>query len=176
MLSGGIDSATALALACQGDGHASALFIDFGQAAADAEAAAAVAVAAHYGVPLRALECKGLHFSAGEIRGRNAMLAHLALIAHPGESGLVIIGVHAGTKYRDCSPVFVTVVQQSYDFHTDGRLIISAPFVGHEKSGIFDLARQIGVPLALTYSCEDGNVACGRCLSCRDREALLARA
>ncbi len=175
LLSGGMDSTTALALACSASLQVSALFVDYGQSSASSEAAAAAAVADHYSVPYRILRLAGLSFSAGEIRGRNALLVHCALVAFPAETGIVIIGIHGGTSYRDCNPDFVTLMQRSFDFHCDGRLAIAAPFADQLKGDVYNLALQLKAPLALTYSCEAGNVPCGRCLSCRDREALLAR-
>jgi 7-cyano-7-deazaguanine synthase len=175
LLSGGIDSAAALALICEAGSPAAALYVDYGQAAAASEAKASAAVAAYYRVGYQSVGCSGRSFGAGEIRGRNALLVHLALFAFRGDTGVVVIGIHAGTSYRDCSSDFVRLMQQSYDFHTAGQIALSAPFVDHVKGDVVSLALQLGLPLDLTYSCEAGNEPCGRCLSCQDREAILAR-
>jgi 7-cyano-7-deazaguanine synthase len=175
LLSGGIDSAAALALICQAGSPVSALFVDYGQGAAASEARASAALAVHFGVKRQTLTCSGSNFGAGEIRGRNAFLTHLALMTFQGETGVVVMGIHAGTVYRDCSSDFVDLIQQSYDFHVGGRISLAAPFVDYFKADVFNLALKIGLPVELTYSCEAANEPCGMCVSCCDREELLAR-
>src|SRR5690348_9820296 len=81
LLSGGIDSATALALAVKTERQLSTLFVDYGQAAATSERAASGAVAAHYRVHYRTLRLADLSFGTGDIRGRNAFLLHVAMLA-----------------------------------------------------------------------------------------------
>jgi 7-cyano-7-deazaguanine synthase len=174
--SGGLDSTTALALACSEGAAVETLFVDYGQGAASAEDRASAAVAGHYGVCRRALRLGDLEFGAGEIRGRNALLLHIALLVFPAERGSVVLGIHAGTPYRDCSPEFVTDMGRSYDFHTAGTIALAAPFVDTDKGGVYSLAADLDVPVALTHSCEQSDVPCGRCLSCQDRLALDARA
>jgi 7-cyano-7-deazaguanine synthase len=120
LCSGGIDSTTALALACQRGDPARALFVDYGQAASEAEERASRAIAGHHGVEHTVLRVAGKSFAAGEIPARNAVLVHLALF--DVGRGSVVIGIHAGTGYRDCSPEFVELMQLSYDFHSEGRL------------------------------------------------------
>ena len=175
LLSGGIDSAAALALTRDSGAPTSAFFVDYGQASAAREAQASASLAAHYSVPLKTLRCSGLSFGSGEIRGRNAFLAHAALMAFPNDAGVVVIGIHDGTGYRDCSSDFASLVQRSFDFHTGGRIALATPFIGHFKGDVFNIAVKLGVPLELTYSCEAGVTPCGECLSCRDREILFAR-
>src|SRR5216683_394109 len=133
LLSGGIDSATVLGLASRDGTAPTALFVDYGQAAARSEAASSIALAAHYHAPHRTLRFSGLSFGPGEIRGRNAFLAHAALLAFDGNAGVVMIGIHSGTAYKDCSSNFVDLVQQSYDFHTSGAISFSAPLVTQSK-------------------------------------------
>lgn len=175
LLSGGIDSATALAMVKQGDGEASSVFIDFGQPAASAEAKSAQRISAHFEVPHREIRLIDHHFEPGEIRARNAWLLHTALLLTENQ-GLVVIAIHAGTPYRDCSPAFIEVMRQSFDFHTDGTVGLSAPFLTHTKPEIFNLAVRLDVPIELTHSCEAGDVPCHKCLSCLDRDGLLTGA
>jgi len=174
LLSGGIDSATALALAVKTKRQLSALFVDYGQAAATSERAASAAVASHYRVRHRTLRLADLSFGTGEIRGRNAFLLHVAMLVTSNKSGAVILAIHSGTRYRDCTVEFVNLMQQSLDFHTGGELVVAAPFVAMNKVEIYQVAKRLEVPIQLTYSCEAGNSPCGACLSCIDREALLA--
>jgi 7-cyano-7-deazaguanine synthase len=175
LLSGGIDSSAVLALTLEVGTSASALFVDYGQAAASSEAKASAAIAGHFGVEYQSLTCTGQTFGAGEIRGRNAFLVHTALMVLRQTKAVVVLGIHAGTTYRDCSPSFLELMQRSYDFHTGGQVSLAAPLVDQVKGDVVRLASEMGVPVELTYSCEAANEPCGKCLSCRDREELLAR-
>lgn len=174
LASGGIDSSTLIGLAVAEDMPVSALFVDYGQAAANGEEAAVQAVCSHFGVCLRTASSRGMTFGGGEIRGRNAFLLHIALMNFSWTSGSVLIGLHAGTGYRDCSPEFVELIRRSFDFHTGGAVDIGAPFIDWSKSDVYRLALEIGVPVDLTYSCEVADAPCGTCASCLDREALGA--
>jgi 7-cyano-7-deazaguanine synthase len=175
LLSGGIDSATALGLATHSGHLLSTLFINYGQAPAEAEGRAASAIARHYRIPHRELSLIGLEFGSGEVRGRNAFLLHVALLAAGQDVSVITIGIHAGTGYCDCSPDFVETMRRSYDLYSRGAVALAAPFIGLSKSDVVALAGALQVPLAVTYSCEAGNNPCGNCLSCLDRDGLLAR-
>jgi 7-cyano-7-deazaguanine synthase len=177
LLSGGIDSATLLAHACQTWPRVESLFVDYGQAAADGERAAAQSFAAAAGVDHREVSFAGPTFGAGEIRGRNAFLIHAALLAWPEQAGAIALGIHGHSVYRDCSPEFASLMQQSLDLHTAGAVQLSTPFITWTKGEVFSLALELGISLDLTYCCEaSGTAPCGTCESCRDRDHLLASA
>ena len=114
-----------------------------------------------------------MSFGPGEIRGRNAYLLHTALMEFPTSSGVVALGIHAGTGYVDCSPGFMDVMQRSYDFHTGGKVTVAAPFLNWTKQQVYALAAELNVPLAQTYSCESACLPCGECRSCLDRSLLV---
>src|SRR5688500_19426671 len=42
-------------------------------------------------------------WGVGFVPGRNAFLLHTALMAVTFQKGMVAIGIHSGTAYRDCS-------------------------------------------------------------------------
>jgi 7-cyano-7-deazaguanine synthase len=176
LLSGGLDSATALA-AFGREHSVNAAWIGYGQAAERAERNAAQNLARAFDIQLREILVSGDHFGAGEIVGRNAFLVHAALLGlGPGPVSLVM-GIHAGTDYRDCTPEFGRVMQASLDFHRDGEVQLVLPFVTWQKSDIYGYAIELDVPIDMTWSCEDGGeIPCGSCLSCGDRERLLASA
>jgi 7-cyano-7-deazaguanine synthase len=176
LLSGGIDSAVALALARSKGAPLASLFIDYGQRPAVAEARASSSISAYYGAAHRELKLHQLSFTAGEIRGRNAFLLHTALLAIDDETSVVAIGLHSGTAYRDCSPPFVDLMQTSFDFHTGGRVSISCPLLTHTKKDIIALAAVLKVPIAMTHSCEADDTPCHSCLSCLDRGSFLVGA
>jgi 7-cyano-7-deazaguanine synthase len=139
------------------------------------EAAASRAVASHVGLDLAEIAVSGMPVPEGEILGRNALLVHLAMTLMGQAPGTVVLGIHAGTGYRDCTPAFVGAMQDLLDFHKDGIVRIHAPFVTLSKKEVFDLAVSCGVPLHLTWSCEvSGSAPCRLCPSCRDMELLNA--
>jgi 7-cyano-7-deazaguanine synthase len=173
--SGGIDSTAAAALAVAEKRDCTTMFVDYGQAAAKAEDRSSAGVADHYRLDRRVLTVSGLSFGSGEIRGRNSFLVNAALLAFPANSGSIVLGIHAGTGYRDCDPDFVALMQQSLDFHTGGTIALVAPFIDASKASLFAIAEDLKIPVELTFSCEAGSEPCGACQSCRDR-ASLARA
>jgi 7-cyano-7-deazaguanine synthase len=96
-----------------------------------------------------------------------------ALMERPRSATGIAIGIHAGTAYPDCSPLFVDRMQAVYDLYTSGRVKIVAPFLEWSKGEILAYACSSGVPLGLTYSCEAGSEPpCECCRSCLDRKLL----
>lgn len=174
LLSGGLDSTTLVASLLEQRASVSALFVDYGQAAADNERVSARAVADYYGIPLDVITVSGLAFGEGEIRGRNAFLLHTGLLAAPTGPTVLLIGIHGGTAYVDCSAPFVELERRSFDLHTGGEVQVAAPFLAMSKGDLLQLAHDIGVRFELTYSCERGGQPCGACLSCLDRAYLSA--
>jgi 7-cyano-7-deazaguanine synthase len=158
-------------------GHqVSSLFVDYGQPSSAQERAAAAAVSREMRVQFAVTRVCGVQVPAGKIPGRNALLLTVALMRFEGDCGLISIGIHAGTDYEDCSPIFVERMQAIFDLYSDGSVRIDAPFLRWTKRDIFDFAISAGLPVKLTYSCELGSERpCGRCTSCRDIEALNAR-
>lgn len=174
LLSGGVDSAVVLALLTAGGRDAGAVWIDYGQPAAAAEREASKTIASSYGAAWTELSVLGLvPPAAGEFPGRNDMLMALAAAAAPGRS--LAIGVHAGTSYADCSPSWVEEWHGLLTVQYHGVVRLLAPLADLTKAQVYALAHQLGVPTALTYSCEASAVPCGCCSSCADRRMLDAR-
>jgi 7-cyano-7-deazaguanine synthase len=176
LVSGGIDSAALLAFYTRQRFSVRALFVDFGQPAAKQESRAARSVCNHYGVQLSTMNVKcGAAFSPGEISGRNAFLLFAAVLARGSEPGIVAIGIHEGTSYYDCTAGFLKTIQTIVDGYAVGKIKVAAPFLNWGKQIIWEFCKKYGVPVTSTYSCEKGGVhPCGKCLSCKDREALSA--
>ena len=172
LASGGVDSTTLLCLCVERGTEPGALFIDHGQAAAQSENAAVARLSSHLGLSYRRVRYNGSKFGSGEIRGRNAYLLHTALMEFPGQSGIVAIGIHAGTGYEDCSPEFVDVMRRSFELHTGGAIDVVAPFLHWTKQEVYGLAARLRVPFEETYSCEAANTPCNRCRSCIDRQSF----
>ena len=176
LLSGGIDSSTCLAYLLSEGFDVEAVFVRYGQAAGARELRAAKSVARHFRVPLRLIRM--VHCARkgpGLIVGRNAFLVCAAVLEASKDAQLVAIGIHAGTRYRDCTPLFLRKLQNLFDVCTGGSVQISAPFLKWTKREIWELATRLKVPLSATYSCERGlKQPCGKCDSCGDLEILRA--
>jgi len=174
LLSGGLDSAAcAHFLLTQGYSVRGA-FIDFGQASSHMERQAAQAVAEHMGFALTSYEIKGTRArSTGELVGRNAFLITSVFFLSPRPLGLLGIGIHAGTRYFDCSPAFFEPMAKLIAEHSDGTESLIAPFLNWTKADIHNYYLSSELPLSITYSCEAGSdPPCGRCASCQDRRVL----
>jgi 7-cyano-7-deazaguanine synthase len=173
-MSGGIDSAACAHLLRSQGMAVDGLFINHGQAAAEPEARAVAALTDHLGIGLRKAGLLWSRpFGPGELPGRNAFLIFTALLVSGGRSGLLGLGLHAGTPYYDCSEAFVTSIGQLVAEHTDGRVSLVVPFVTWTKKEVYDYFVSAGLPINATYSCEAGKEPpCGACASCRDRQAL----
>lgn len=171
LVSGGLDSATALASLRDRDLTPTSLFIDYGQPARIEERAAAERIADRFGVAHRSVEIDGLPVPDGEIPGRNALLVLTAMMAAPAPQAIVL-GVHEGTEYWDCSREFIGRIQGLLDGYAAGAVQLLAPFAALSKPAVYVLAKELGVDVGLTYSCERAGGPCGACLSCKDVEAL----
>ncbi len=176
LLSGGLDSAVCLNFYQQSDHNLAALFIDYGQPSANRELAAAIHVARWFDVELDQITAAGLpEFGDGFVRGRNAFLLMTALMSFKSGSGLIALGIHAGTSYSDCSEEFVVSMRKLFDLYSSGAIMIDAPLLSWNKVEIWNYALSNSIPVADTYSCELGlDQPCGVCLSCRDVEMLNA--
>jgi len=152
------------------------IFVDYGQSAAYYEKKAAADVSEQLNIPLHDVRISGpesIKFGSGEIRGRNLFLAATAITFAPVDNGLVVLGIHAGTPYFDCSTVFLDELRRLIENMSDGSFSLSAPLINLEKSEIYDYLKSKRLCFESTYSCEAGKSnGCGVCLSCRDRKAL----
>ena len=175
-MSGGIDStACAQYYVSRGD-VVSGIFVDYGQPAGCPELNAVKQISKYLGLPLSIMSFRAdLTIGSGEIRGRNAFLIFAALMGANLQSGIISLGIHAGTPYYDCSTVFVDQVRDLVYAYSSGKIALHCPFLNRDKGFIYSYATEARIPIHLTYSCEVGTVPpCGCCLSCLDRNALQA--
>lgn len=198
VLSGGLDSTTALAVALKGCRELPvAIFFDYGQRHLDRELAAARDVAEHYGIELRVVPTRGImsgssltdadkrvpregydeeSMASTVVQGRNLLFAAVA-IAASAEGGRVWLGVHGGDHhlYPDCRPEFwegLTLLAQ-----TAYATQIVTPFLHLSKSDIASRGADLDAPLHLTYSCyEGGEEHCGECGTCHERREAFSLA
>ena len=176
LLSGGIDSASCTHVLKKQGFPVEALFVDFGQAAAPMEEAAAKRLCIKMDVPLETVSIQSdRRFGPGEINGRNAFLIFTALALRKQTRGPIVIGIHAGTPYFDCSEHFFHSVSSLVEECSSGNANLIAPFLTWSKSDVYEYFVASKLPVGDTYSCEVGALEpCGSCLSCIDRANLDA--
>lgn len=194
LVSGGLDSATALAIAVEQGFDVTALSVHYGQRHA-LELSAAVAVATRHGV--KHVESRvelfgGSALTAGAplptssggipatyVPARNTVLLSLALsLAEVVGAQDIFIGANAVdySGYPDCRPEYIEAYERMANLATkaaiDGRrLCVHAPLIGMTKGEIISHGLALGVDYALTSSCYDPSEAgaCGVCDSCSIR-------
>lgn len=169
LLSGGIDSTACIHYYLKLNFSVTSLFIDYGQKSKYQEYLSARKVAKYYGIKIKKITVTHLNkMSAGLINGRNLFLLSTALLCF-GNNGLIAIGIHDGTTYKDCKYPFIEVVQKVVDIYYNGSVIIDTPFIKFTKNEIWNYCLENKVPVNITYSCENGkNQPCGKCESCKD--------
>lgn len=198
LLSGGLDSATALAIAMDEGYACHALAVDYGQRhRSELNAAQRVAEAA--GVPLKVLpldlraiggsaltddidvpeeETSGIPVTY--VPARNTILLSLALgLGEVLGADAIYIGVNAVdySGYPDCRPEFIAAYQAMARLATKAgvegaQTTIRTPLIDLTKTQIIQRGTELGVDYALTVSCyqaDDDGRACGACDSCRIR-------
>lgn len=172
LLSGGVDSMACVNFYMTLGYEVECIFCDYGQPAAIPEKQASRIIAEYYKTPLKILEVKNMNIpESGEICGRNALLVWLAFCKIGFGSYKIILGIHAGTGYVDCSTQFVDAINRALDVYSSGTVILEAPLLSWHKSNIMAYCRENLLPLNFTYSCETGSIPpCGQCLSCLDRK------
>jgi 7-cyano-7-deazaguanine synthase len=177
LLSGGIDSTACIHFYAHQHLRVEPMFVNYGQPASQAEVTSARAVCAFYQLQLRTIRIQGPRITrSGEILARNLVLVSSALMVVGLRTNLIALGIHSGTRYFDCSRAFIKLCEQLLEGYTDGRVRIGAPFLSMDKGRIWNYCKQNRVPTHLTWSCEASSAKpCGKCLSCKDKESLLAR-
>jgi 7-cyano-7-deazaguanine synthase len=181
LVSGGLDSATCLAIA-QAEGYACyALSFDYGQRsvselAAAARLAEAAGVAAHKTLPIdmgaiggSALTDRSIAVPEQETQGipvtyvpaRNTVFLSYALAwAEVVSAEAIFIGVNAldYSGYPDCRPEYINAFQSLIDLATkagvEGKSIaLRTPLIDLTKAEIIDVGLRLGVDYAATVSC-----------------------
>jgi len=171
--SGGVDS-TALIQYYQDKGYKSirGIHFNYGQPAQAGEVRALINIAKLYQIEIEWVDLRPTIAieQNGEFIGRNALFVLAALNCFKQSSGLISLGIHAGSVYYDCSPLFVQQMQSILDGYVEGLIKLNAPFLQFSKGDIFSYCRAHKVPVALTYSCDrNAENPCNACPSCLER-------
>ncbi len=121
---------------------------------------------------------KGEGIPVTYVPARNTIFLSLALAyAEVIDADAIFIGVNAVdySGYPDCRPEYIEAFQRMADLATkrgvEGRPIkIKAPLLYLSKAEIVKKGYELGVPFEKTWSCyREGEKACGKCDSCRLR-------
>jgi 7-cyano-7-deazaguanine synthase len=195
LLSGGLDSATTLAIA-RDQGFASyCLSVDYGQ-----RHSAELAAAARVATTLGASRHRTIHLDINQFGGsaltdpdiavpvagiepgipvtyvpaRNTIMLSLALAwAEVLGSQDIFLGVNAVdySGYPDCRPEFVRAFEIMANLATKAavegrRLTVHAPLIEMTKADIIRLGSQLGVPYGLTVSCYQADAEGRACGLC----------
>jgi 7-cyano-7-deazaguanine synthase len=200
LLSGGLDSATVLAIATDQGYDCHALSLDYGQRhRSELKAAQRVADAMSATLKTVELDLRAFGGSAltddidvpeeeGEgipvtyVPARNTIMLSLALAwAEVLGANDVFIGVNAVdySGYPDCRPEFINAFEEMANLATKAavvgnRLEIHTPLIDLTKAEIIRQGTELGVDFSLTVSCyqaDEQGKACGVCDSCRIRKA-----
>ena len=204
LLSGGLDSATALAVARRDGFECHALSFEYGQRhAVELQAAKRIATAlgavSHTVVPVGLDVFGGSALTSDDIAvpkdststgipvtyvpARNTVFLSLALAyAEVLDAWDIFIGVNVldYSGYPDCRPDYIAAFEKMAAFATKaavegrGRLRVQAPLIRMTKAEIIRLGTSLGVDYALTVSCYDPAVDGTACGRC-DACALRAR-
>jgi 7-cyano-7-deazaguanine synthase len=198
LVSGGLDSVTALAIAQEQGYECFALSVDYGQRHhSELDAAKRVAAAAAVPLKILPLDLRAVGGSAltddidvpeNETSGipvtyvpaRNTIMLSLALaFAEVLGADDIFIGVNAVdySGYPDCRPEFIEAYQQMARLATKagvegGKMTIHTPLIDLTKSEIIQRGKELGVDYSMTVSCyqaDGAGRACGVCDSCRIR-------
>ncbi|MEA3109572.1 MAG: 7-cyano-7-deazaguanine synthase [Gammaproteobacteria bacterium] len=194
LLSGGLDSATVLAIARSQGFRTFALSVHYGQRhIAELEAAARVAAAlgAHQhrvmGVDLAGIGGSALTDSAVAVPesatagipvtyvpARNTLLLSLALgWAEVVGAGDIFVGVNSidYSGYPDCRPEFIDAFQRLAQLATKAgvegsRVTIQVPLIRMTKADIIRAGRDLGVDYGMTVSCYQADATGRACGKC----------
>ena len=203
LLSGGLDSATVLAVARRDRFDCFALSFDYGQRhraelAAAARVAQSLGAVKHLVVPIDLRLFGGSALTADiavpkdglapgipvtYVPARNTVFLSLALAwAEVLEASDIFIGVNAidYSGYPDCRPEFIQAFEHMANLATkagvEGKthIQIHTPLIQLSKSAIIKLGAELGVDFSLTHSCYDPDQNGKPCGQCDSCRLRLA--
>ncbi|HXL81663.1 MAG TPA: 7-cyano-7-deazaguanine synthase QueC [Pyrinomonadaceae bacterium] len=196
LVSGGMDSCVAAALAHRDVSQLAFLHVSYGQRTEARERQAFEALAEHYGVKQRlvvslahlaqiggsSLTDSGIAIAEANLQSQSIPTsyvpfrnAHLLSVATSWAEVIggryIYIGAVAedSSGYPDCRPEFYEAFQQAINLGTKPStdIEIRTPVIAMKKSEIVSLGQGLNAPLELTWSCyARSDRACGKCDSC----------
>lgn len=203
LLSGGMDSVTALYWAKQEHEVVGAVSFDYGAKHNHREVALAEWQCGHLDVwhdivslPfVNELFASDLLKSGGDIPDghyeeesmkrtvvpfRNGIMLSIACgIAESRGAEALVIAAHAGDHaiYPDCREPFMHAMADAMREGTYARIELLRPFIHLDKAAIAKLGNSLGVDFGKTWSCyKGGTIHCGKCGTCVERREAFIKA
>lgn len=197
LLSGGMDSVTAMYHARQKYDLVLALSFDYASKHNEQELACARYHADRLNVPHKIVDIRNIsaHLNSALLQSgddipdgeydcsnmaqtvvpfRNGIMLSIAAgVAESIHAGVILIAAHSGdhTLYPDCRESFVSAMAEAIRCGTYDGIQICAPFVVSSKTDIARIGHELGVDFARTWSCYKGGTAhCGTCGTCLERK------
>ena len=196
LLSGGIDSATALALSkkVKSDEITSAIHIYFSIGNSESSLASARRISRQYSTPLEVLDLSQIAKSfiglslgnqpalglamSGTTRSLNCPIGVFG-IASNYSMALESFRMITGVNKNDLKGVIGNPVKKFEEYGCSAehinkeRFRLENPFLNKTKEEVISIAKEIGVDIDNTHSCYVSNIPCGKCKGCLEREAAL---
>lgn len=201
LLSGGMDSVTALYDSLRSHEVTSCLSFDYGSKHNARELPCAARHAARHGIPhhIVTLDFMDRLFQSALLRSGDAipdghyaeesmkqtvvpfrngiMLSIAAGFAESTGAQGVVIAAHSGDHaiYPDCREPFMRAMGEAIAEGTYARIELLRPFIAMDKAAIARHGAGLGVDFSQTWSCyKGGEIHCGTCGTCVERrEAFL---
>ena len=203
VLSGGLDSTTALYWAKKKYGNVETITFNYGSKHNEIEISYAKKTCEKIGVKNTVINLDFInkHFksdllkSGGDIPEgyytaenmkstvvpfRNGiMLAISAGFAESNDCDVLVLGNHSGDHaiYPDCRAGFISGIATAIYEGTAKHIETMSPFCEMSKTDIVKLGNELGVDFSLTYSCYKGQEKhCGKCGTCTERKEAFEQA
>jgi 7-cyano-7-deazaguanine synthase len=207
LLSGGLDSATSSAIALESGYDLIALSFRYGQRhsrelTASIELVKDLGITEHFILDVNlgiwggsaltdnqiAIPTQGIDpniIPITYVPGRNTVFIALALsLAEAKDAQAIYLGINAVDYcgYPDCRPEYLAAFERLANLSSKAGLEgkapqLVAPLLTLSKTDIVKKAIELGVPIAKTWSCYQGDISpCGVCDSCRIRDKALIEA
>lgn len=196
VLSGGMDSAVALAVAKTQNSSVETITFNYGSKHNDRENIAATKISEFYRVKNTLVRLPFINelFKSDLLKSGNKipeghyedpsmkrtvvpfrngiMLSIAAGFAESIEAKFLYLGNHAGDHaiYPDCRSKFSIPMGKAIKYGTYAQIKLERPFEVRTKTDIVNIGLNLDVPFALTYSCYNGREKhCGKCGTCVER-------
>ncbi|MFA5830129.1 MAG: 7-cyano-7-deazaguanine synthase QueC [Candidatus Gracilibacteria bacterium] len=196
ILSGGLDSTTALYLLRQKHEVVETVTFDYGQRHVK-EIKSAQTISKLLKIPHTIINIKNLNqfLQGSSLTSKNIKTPHghyqksnMKKTIVPNRNAIMIniaagyaiskkihglgVGVHAGDHYiyPDCRPEFIDSQAKTLSLANECDFKIFTPFINQNKAAIVKKGLALGVPFELTWTCyEGGKKPCNKCGSCTER-------